>query len=337
MKIILTEQQLRWIIAEEIDRDKAAKFAKNSAENITSWERARDVKMPGNWQITQRTPSPESELGPSEIPTLGRKLSNMVPGREVSTVNDIPDNIGGESVVTAPASIGRKKVQQPGEISFDDIAMKMVLDTLMNNNDILAKTEAAKERGEAMRSYALRSGWLQAVAEMGKWYEKNVHTYQGTRVKPRKSRQSYYCPLIGGKVCDDCSSFVKACLQLFGISEINTMHVNTESMQPGSKFDRLLLASGFKRFDFSKTKLLEGDIICGGARTHTEIYAGNGKSWAWGNVHDGKMGAPGMPCPMAKRNYLWTWRFSFGEDENDNTAAEKNEKGTVATGGKASR
>ena len=58
--------------------------------------------------------------------------------------------------------------------------------------------------------------------------------------------------------------------------------------------------------------LKEGDMICGKGSTHTEIYAGDNKSWSWGSIHDGFNGRSGMPsnfCNINKRGgYIHCWR-----------------------------
>lgn len=157
--------------------------------------------------------------------------------------------------------------------------------------------------------------WWDCVCQMGAWYQHNIHTYQGTvGTEPLKGKKFYNCDLIGTKVADDCSGFVKACLQMFGIAEVNSIWVTTAAMQPGSKFDDVLRSSGFTYMSYSKDIVQPGDIMCGGPSTHTEIYAGDGKSYSWGNIHDGiharKCKSPqGMPCYTCKMNYKHIWRY----------------------------
>ena len=148
--------------------------------------------------------------------------------------------------------------------------------------------------------------WLQAIETMGKWYEQNIHTYGATL---------YECPLLpnGGKVRVDCSGFVCACLNYFGV---NVPISSTSEMQPGSTYARMLEAAGFiyessSKFDiYSSTP---GDILCGPATSHTEIFAGGRKSWGWGSVHDGIPPHPGMPSycnPDAHgKPYIHRWRL----------------------------
>lgn len=159
--------------------------------------------------------------------------------------------------------------------------------------------------------YTVDGTWFDCVTKMGQWYETNVHTYQGTRQKPRTGRKRYMCNIIDRYVEDDCSSFVKACLYFFGITEIWDLHVSTSLMQPGSKFDNLIRSKGFKCIPYSYDILQPGDIICGGPATHTEIYAGNGKSYSWGNVHDKTGNFQGMPCGFCRTiDYKHIWRYT---------------------------
>ena len=86
-------------------------------------------------------------------------------------------------------------------------------------------------------------------------------------------------------------------------------------MQPGGEFDRVIRAAGFTYMPYSSSIVSPGDIICGGASTHTEIFAGGGKSYSWGNIHDGistrKQRRPqGMPSGFNTMNYKHIWRHS---------------------------
>ena len=158
---------------------------------------------------------------------------------------------------------------------------------------------------------SVNGNWLGAIEQMGKWYEQNIHTYQGKTQKPWAGKHWYMCPLINEKVADDCSGFVQACLKLFGI---DCPIIATALMQEGSVFMKLMENSGFTHYSgtFGPGNLQAGDIICGGASTHTEIYAGEGKSWSWGSIHDGQNGHSGMPanfCKMDSRGgYIHCWR-----------------------------
>ena len=234
------------------------------------------------FQRPTETPKQEPAERPIKLPDMGNLEPPKAPSRGRS---------GSETEKLAPIPLPT----QPNEPASRDEQPR-------KGNTPKQDKKPSKRRG-------LLDEWLDCVSRMGKWYEQNVHTYLGTLVKPRASRKAYRCPLINGVVYDDCSSFIKACLQLFGVSEIKEMGITTTTMQPGSSFDRLLLASGFIRLEFGKTELEPGDIMCGGPRTHTEIYAGNGKSYAWGNIHDGINGHKGMPCPMSSRANKWIWRI----------------------------
>ena len=166
--------------------------------------------------------------------------------------------------------------------------------------------------------------WIAAVEKMGEWYETNIHTYQHSKSAsdPIKGKKMYVCPLLtrtNNNVADDCSGFVKACIQYFGIKEIDHIWVTTSAMQPGSEFDKVLRNNGFQYMIYSKEVRKVGDIMCGGPGSHTEIYAGTfgGKhrSYSWGNIHDGistrKQKFPqGMPCATYEMNYKHIWRYN---------------------------
>ena len=152
--------------------------------------------------------------------------------------------------------------------------------------------------------------WYNCVQQMGKWYEANIHTYQGTTSKPRKGKCWYDCPLVNGKVADDCSGFVQACLLLFGVK---CPSISTSTMQDSS-FMKLMEGAGFIHLsgNWNTTNAQPGDILCGKSSTHTEIYAGGGRSWSWGNIHDNQNGHSGMPCGFCKMDsrggYIHCWR-----------------------------
>jgi len=156
--------------------------------------------------------------------------------------------------------------------------------------------------------------WWDCVCKMGKWYEQNIHTYQGTKGnEPLKGKVWYDCPLINSKVADDCSGFVQACLRLHGV---NCPSIATATMQEQS-FMKLMKDAGFVHLPYSRENLKPGDIVCGKASTHTEIFAGEGgskgKSFSWGNIHDGKTARKctnpqGMPCGFYPMGYIHIWR-----------------------------
>ena len=147
------------------------------------------------------------------------------------------------------------------------------------------------------------SAWRNAVDQMKTWYETNIHTYQ----KVWKEK----CPLLGGGyVRDDCSGFVNACLCLYGLP---TYDCKTGAEAPASYMMMqddyaAKISSAFVRLPYSESALQPYDIMVGNAvngnkRGHTEIYAGDRKSFSWGNVHDLKKG--GMPSHTA-------WTFNKG-------------------------
>ena len=153
--------------------------------------------------------------------------------------------------------------------------------------------------------------WWDCVVQMGSWYQQNIHLYQGTTEKPRKGKCWTPCTLLNGKeVADDCSGFVQACLRLAGIDcpSITTSDMNKE------KFQTMMQEAGFQHLtgNFTPENSQPGDILCGGPQTHTEIYAGDCKSYSWGNIHDGQNGHQGMPCSFCSINdrggYIHCWR-----------------------------
>lgn len=185
--------------------------------------------------------------------------------------------------------------------------------------------------------------WLNCVTEMGKWYSKNVHSYQGTCKSPREGRKKYLCELFKGQnvsVMDDCSSFVTACLCYYAYKIGNkdwrkhlTWPHSTAGFVENGEASQFLRSLGFvyKKIDGStmitKTnkQVQRGDII--NCRTpehgHVEILwkcdtAGSGwQSYSWGNVHEDPSShicietkAVGMPCWYYAINYEHCWRLS---------------------------
>ena len=96
--------------------------------------------------------------------------------------------------------------------------------------------------------------WMEAVEEMAKWYEKNVHTYQGgTTGKASGQRKMYDCPLVGKKVGDDCSGFVSACLWKHGVNiPLSGSGIYT---QPNQSFSKMMNNAGFVKMAYSIDKL----------------------------------------------------------------------------------
>ena len=138
------------------------------------------------------------------------------------------------------------------------------------------------------------STWAKAVQTMGKWYEANIHTYQN-RTPPAKgsgTRKMYDCSLVNGKVGDDCSGFVSACLQYFGVFK-NGFIPSSYGFTYGSDVASILQKNKFTKINYSWDKVQPYDIISynNNGKGHVEILAEKGehpKSWGWGSVHDGK-------------------------------------------------
>lgn len=171
--------------------------------------------------------------------------------------------------------------------------------------------------------------WPQVVQTLGKWYQANIHTYWGSRSKPRahNTPQCFNSPY--GPVWDDCTGFCSTCLQVFGIFKKGKYN-GTYSGIGGQRFGssdfasrnsmcgRLLMKGGFACLPFSWAAVRPYDIISvyrPGGHHHAEIYYGkiNGRdySYGWGNVHDGINGHAGMPHPTTKYNdYQLIWRHN---------------------------
>lgn len=170
--------------------------------------------------------------------------------------------------------------------------------------------------------------WPDIVQKLGKWYQANIHTYWGSRSKPRahNSPQCFNSPY--GPTWDDCTGFCSTCLQVFGVFK-KGKYDGTYSGQGGQRFGssdfarrdspcgKLLIKGGFTCLPFSWSTVRPYDIISvyvKGGNHHAEIYYGkiNGVdySYGWGNVHDGINGHPGMPHPSVKYNYQLIWRHN---------------------------
>lgn len=140
------------------------------------------------------------------------------------------------------------------------------------------------------------STWAKAVQSMGKWYEANIHTYQN-RTPPNSgsgSRKMYNCAVGDwkGKVADDCSGFVSACLQYFGVFKSGFIP-SSAGFTRGSDVASALSSKGFTKLAYSWDAVQPYDIISynNGKSGHVEILAekaNSPKSWGWGSVHDGK-------------------------------------------------
>ena len=167
-------------------------------------------------------------------------------------------------------------------------------------------------------SQGSNSTWAKSVQSMGKWYEANVHTYQGNRppAKGSGNRRMYDCPLTNGKVADDCSGFVSACLQYFGVFK-NGQVTNSNGFTGDANIAKTLEAGKFARMKYSWETVQPYDIIS--YNGHVEILAEKGdslKSWGWGSVHDNNYqgdGKPGMPAPTGSKpkgsTYTNIWRY----------------------------
>lgn len=156
--------------------------------------------------------------------------------------------------------------------------------------------------------------WGSIVETIGKWYEANVHTYQGVPKAscPNKDPNTRYdCPLTNTKVRDDCSGYVSACLTRAGVlgSEI---YSSSEFKDENSAVGKKMIANQFVAMPFSKETVQPFDIMAvnDGKYHHVEIYAGDNKSWSWGNTHDNQNGNPGMPCGTAWDPYSIIWRYT---------------------------
>ena len=162
-------------------------------------------------------------------------------------------------------------------------------------------------------SYA-NGTWEKAVSDMGKWYQANIHTYQGTLKKPRKGRTAYSCPLVNGKrVYDDCTGFVTACLMYFGVSVPEGDPWHSAEMVAGARnFDKNMVAAGFVRYNYSFETLKPFDIIY--RNGHAEIYAGKSdkyRSWGWGSVHDGIDGRSAMPSGVNESELKTSYKYIY--------------------------
>ena len=155
------------------------------------------------------------------------------------------------------------------------------------------------------------SSWAKAVQSMGKWYEANIHTYQRNQPPSKGSgnRRYYDCPLINGKVGDDCSGYVSACLQYFGTLKKGLAFASKEYTY-SSNVASLLKSGGFTKLKYSWDIVQPYDIISGPG--HVEILAEKGdtkaKSWGWGSVHDGRTygGKTRDVMPAKTDNRPWT-------------------------------
>ena len=156
--------------------------------------------------------------------------------------------------------------------------------------------------------------WSDAVIKMGKWYEANVHTYQcGKNNKEASGQRLSYKFQDNWYVTDDCSGFVSACLQFYGVFNKGEIYSSYDYAH-NSSVELKLKNSGFLKYAFTWDRLAPFDIIIvnDGKNHHIEIWNGPGgkygTSWSWGNTYDGKNGHYGMPCPTTPYNYQYIYR-----------------------------
>ena len=156
--------------------------------------------------------------------------------------------------------------------------------------------------------------WPEAVQKMGAWYQQNVHVYKADAVTYGS------CSLLGGQGTRyDCTGFVAACLQYFGILPKKFWISSEMGADPNGIFAKKCAAGGFKIMQYSYNNLQPYDIVTvfegrsKGQQHHAEIYAGkqNGRdiAYGWGNVHDGQNGHAGMPCKYNKMRYRLIFRY----------------------------
>jgi hypothetical protein len=117
-------------------------------------------------------------------------------------------------------------------------------------------------------------------------------------------------------VADDCSGFVSACLQYFGVFK-NGQVTNSNGFTSDANIAKTLEAGKFARMKYSWETVQPYDIIS--YNGHVEILAEKGdnpKSWGWGSVHDNNYqgdGKPGMPAPTGSKpkgsTYTNIWRY----------------------------
>lgn len=150
-------------------------------------------------------------------------------------------------------------------------------------------SDFSEDTGWVGRAEGDTTGWQEAVLKMKTFYENNVHIYANCP-------PNYDCNLIHGKVRPDCSGFVSACLVLYGLKVYDPAsdYPPGSAMMLGDAFFEKI-AGAFSRIKFSKEEAKPWDILVGNG--HTEIYAGDNKSYSWGRVHDLSHG--GMPSPTA--------------------------------------
>lgn len=209
---------------------------------------------------------------------------------------------------------------------------------------------------EALEKYCKTAGdWPGIVCLLGKWYEKNIHTYQsdppGHNVGNHPGRKFYECPLFKSKLAtngvgDDCTSFCFACIQLYwdlcmkdsdpAIHQelINCGWPPTSIIWGDSKTQAAqnMEKYGFEIIEYSTDKLQPWDMVMGSkavgaSHGHGEIYVGhyNGRivEFGWGSVHDGQ-GRSGMPAGTSYKEgeYSLIFRIKGLKKYNENEVKE---------------
>ena len=172
------------------------------------------------------------------------------------------------------------------------------------------------------------ASWPEVVATVGKWYEKNIHTYQfalGYSKGPGRikgSNKEYTYP-GGYSARDDCSGFVSCCLQVYGVIPKRSYVTNEAATgKANSTILNSFNKAGFQRIPYNKNILQPYDIVYVCKRpthSHTEIIHSinnnNIKVWSWGNVHDGltygnRPRNAGMPCGFSNKPYEYIYRLT---------------------------
>lgn len=141
--------------------------------------------------------------------------------------------------------------------------------------------------------------WEEAVIATKSWYERNIHEYNQSGFKDSGE-------LGVGTVRKDCSGFVSACLRKAGIVPMDFLTNSRAMLTNGSDANKLKRA-GFipLKWDLSKAQPFDIFVVAG----HTEIYAGNRKSYNWGSVHDlNKGGMPSSTSHLSSGGYTVMWR-----------------------------
>lgn len=141
--------------------------------------------------------------------------------------------------------------------------------------------------------------WEEAVIAIKSWYERNINEYNQSGFKDSGE-------LGVGKVREDCSGFVSACLRKAGFVPMSFITSSHGILANGYDANKLK-AAGFVPLAYDINKAKPFDILVRAG--HTEIYAGNKKSYNWGSVHNLAKG--GMPSATShlKEGYTIMWRL----------------------------